>query len=227
MLRNALFGAGALTLIGAVGALSYSAGVQQANITTVAQPEMDGDMDPMMQAMMQAGTPGEHHKLLHATAGKWDARTNFMMQPGEFEQGEGVMHAKPILGGRYMYASFESDFMGVPFEGVSITGYDNLRQEYFSIWIDSMSTGVMHMTGQMEGDTLVLHGIATMPEPMGEVEMKMETTHKDDNTIHDTFYKKMGGQWVKDGEITYTRASGADHDKHMKHEKRMPADHDG
>ena len=223
MLRNALFGAGALTLVGAVGAASYTAGVNHAAVTTVAQPEMEGDMDPMMQAMMKAGTPGEHHEVLHATKGEWKAKTSFMMQPGQFEQGEGVMYSKPILGGRYMWASFKSDFMGMPFEGVALSGYDNIKEEYFSIWIDTMSTGVMHMTGQMEDDTIVYHGVASMPEPMGEVEMKMETTHKDHDTIHDAFYKKMGGQWVKDGEITYTRVSGADH----KNKMHGHVDHDG
>ncbi len=226
MLRNALVGAGALSLIGAVGAASYSVGVQSTTLSTVAQPEMDMEMDPVMQSIMQAATPGEQHKKLASFAGVWKAKTNFMMAPGQFEQGEGVMRSKPILGGRYMMATFESEFSGVPFEGMALNGYDNVKKEYFSIWIDTMGTGVGYLTGQAEGDTIVYHGTATMPAPMGEVEMKMETTHKDHNTVHDTFYKKMGGQWIKDGEITYTRVADADQ-KHMKHDKRMPTEHDG
>ena len=207
MLRTALIGTGSLALVGSVGVLAYNAGVTNASAIEVAQPEMEMEMDPMMEAMMQAGTPGEHHELLASAAGEWKAQTKFMMQPGQFDEGVGSMHSKPILGGRYTYATFKSDFMGMPFEGVAINGYDNIKQEYFSIWIDSMSTGVMHMTGQMEGDTITFHGTTQFPEPMGEVEMKMEVTHPNEDTMHDSFYKKLDGEWVKDGEITYTRVS--------------------
>lgn len=225
MLRSALTGTGVLALVAGVGALSYNAGVSSATLTSVSGAQPEGEMDPMMQAMMEAGTPGEHHKLLASAAGEWKAHTRFMMQPGQFEEGEGVMWSKPILDGRYFMGHFKSEFMGMPFEGYALNGYDNVKKEYFSIWIDSMSTGVMHMTGQMEGDTIVYHGTAVMPAPMGEVEMKMEVSHPEDDVMHDTFYKKLGGQWVKDGEITYTRVSG-EHDKHG-HDKHGHADHDG
>ncbi len=225
MLRTTLISAGSLTLLAGVGLSAYHAGANTATATlTTAQPEMDMEMDPMMQAMMEAGTPGEQHKVLASAAGEWKAHTKFMMQPGQFDEGEGVMSSKAFLGGRYTRATFKSDFMGMPFEGFALNGYDNIKKEYFSIWIDSMSTGVMHMTGQMKGDTLVFHGTTTMPEPMGEVEMKMEVTHPDNNTMHDTFYKKLEGQWVKDGEITYTRVSGG-HDAHG--HQHGNADHDG
>lgn len=203
MIRTTLIGTGLLSTLVGVGAISYHAGTTApGSATEVSQPE---EMDPMMQAMMEAGTPGEHHAMLAKTAGEWKAHTRFMMQPGQFEEGEGTMTSKTILDGRYTMAHFKSDFMDMPFEGYAINGYDNVKKEYFSIWIDSMSTGVMHMTGQREGDTVVLHGTAHMPEPMGVMEMKMETTHSSDDTIHDVFYKKMEGEWVQDGEITYTR----------------------
>jgi hypothetical protein len=33
--------------------------------------------------------------------------------------------------------------MGMPFEGLGYTGYDNVKKQYFGTWIDSMSTGIM------------------------------------------------------------------------------------
>ena len=31
--------------------------------------------------------------------------------------------------------------MGMPFEGIGRTGYDNVTGKYWSTWIDNMSTG--------------------------------------------------------------------------------------
>lgn len=213
MLRSALTGTGALALVAAVGAASYSAGVNSASVTSVAGVQPEGEMDPMMQAMMEAGTPGEEHKRLASAAGEWKAKTKFMMQPGQFEEGVGTMWSKPILDGRYTMGTFKSEFMGMAFEGFALNGYDNVQQEYFSIWIDSMSTGVMHMRGKMEGDEIVMYGTVEMPQPMGKMEKKMVMTHPNDNTMHDVFYNKMNGEWVHEGEIIYTRVSGK-HDGH-------------
>ncbi len=206
MIRTALIGTAAVGALVGVGTLSYHAGATGAAALPVSQPE-EMEMDPMIAAMMKAGEPGEPHARLASAAGEWKAQTKFTMQPGEPVEGEGTMYTKSIMDGRYTTAWFKSEFMGEPFEGMAINGYDNVTEEYFSIWIDSMSTGVMHMTGKMEGDTLTLHGSASMPQPMGTVEMKMISTFVDDNTMHDEFYKKIEGEWVKDGEITYTRVA--------------------
>ena len=63
-----------------------------------------------------------------------------------------------LLGGRYIVEEFKSDFMGMPFEGRLIQGYDNLTQQYWSLWTDSMSTGYW-----------ISHGTETSP---GKVEFE-------------------------------------------------------
>ena len=41
--------------------------------------------------------------------------------------------------------------MGKPFHGISLTGYDNVRQKYRSVWVDDMSTTMV--TSEGDADT--------------------------------------------------------------------------
>jgi len=172
------------------------------------QPESAGgqpDMAAMMAEMMQKGTPGEHHKALGKTLGHWTVAAEFV-QPGEGPMtGTGTMDTKMALGGRFTISEFRMpDFMGAPFEGMAIMGYDNYKGEYSGVWIDTMSTHVTTTHGNMdEHGTLVM--IGTSVTPMGEAPMKIESTISE-NTLTDRFYDGLpDGSWVHSGTITYTR----------------------
>jgi hypothetical protein len=66
-----------------------------------------------------------------------------------------------ILGGRYEEQQYHGSAMGMEFDGLSLTGFDNATREYVGVWIDSMGTGmtvsrgpadaqgVIRMTGEM------------------------------------------------------------------------------
>ncbi len=219
MIRTALVGAAALTLLAGVGLTSYHAGSSAApSMTLVAQPEGEMGMDAMMKMMQKAATPGKHHAKLAANAGDWKAHTKFSMGPGEASEGEGVMSLETILGGRFTLGRYTGGFAGMDFEGVSITGYDNAKKQYVSVWADSFGTSILYMTGNMEGDELVLTGMAA--GPMGEHEMKIVSAQPDANTMIDTFYDKYADEWVQSGQITYTRTGQGEHDKHNEHGKQ-------
>jgi hypothetical protein len=46
-----------------------------------------------------------------------------------------------------MVEDVNGSMMGMPFKGHGMTGYDNVSMKYWSIWTDSMSTGVMVSEG--------------------------------------------------------------------------------
>ena len=50
-----------------------------------------------------------------------------------------------------MQEEFSGEFMGKPFHGISLTGYDNVRQKYRSVWVDDMSTTMV--TSEGDADT--------------------------------------------------------------------------
>ncbi|MFQ5411374.1 MAG: DUF6370 family protein [Phycisphaerae bacterium] len=101
-------------------------------------------MNEEMMAWMKAGTPNENHERLNGMIGHWKATCKMWQNPdGEPMVSSGTCENFWILQKHYAMTKFQGEFMGMPFEGAGIFGYDNLKKRYFSNWIDSMSTGVM------------------------------------------------------------------------------------
>jgi hypothetical protein len=96
--------------------------------------------------------PGPNHELVGRLAGKWTAKIRMWMGPGDPQVSDASATYEWALGGRYLVSHQVSSFAGMPFEGMGIDGYDNGKQEFFSLWMDNMGTGVMHLTGQKDPD---------------------------------------------------------------------------
>lgn len=90
-----------------------------------------------------------------------------------------------IFGGRYQSTTHKGNMMGMPFEGMSITGYDNATKKFVSTWVDSWSTGIMNMSGDWNAGTKTLTMTGTMPDicrPGKMCSLKEVITVVDDNT---------------------------------------------
>lgn len=162
--------------------------------------------EDMMAGMMKLSTPNEHHAEIMKSVGNWSAETSFVMDPTQPPtEAPAKMTVESMLDGRYAMGHFSMDFGGQPFEGYSIIGYDNAHEEYISVWMDSMSTRITYMTGNMDDDgNLVMLGTST--SPMGDTPMKIVTTFVDDDHTTDKFYDMMpDGTWFNSGTISYTR----------------------
>lgn len=165
-------------------------------------------MDPMMEAMIKAGTPGAQHARLAAGAGKWTNTIKHWMDPSAPPMvSQGTYEIKPIMGGRYMEESAHSEMMGMAFEGKAISGYDNVAGQYFSVWIDNMGTGIAVLTGDYnDKGQLVLEGEFSDPmSPSGKSWMRevLSTNGADRSTME--MYSKMDGEIVRVMEITGVR----------------------
>lgn len=180
-----------------------------AHTHTDAPDPMEMSTEEMMAAWMELGTPGEKHKTMLKDVGTWTAHTKFLMDPSTpdvWTEGEGKCVIEPMLDGRFIKSTFTMDFMGMPFKGVALNGYDNGRECYVSTWVDSMSTQILTMTGHMQDDgSLVMEGRSFMPG-MGEYDMKIVYTWDSEDQWTETFYDKMPGMgYVNTGIITFTR----------------------
>lgn len=165
-----------------------------------------GQMDPkaMEALMMQLMTPGPAHKHLSDLAGKWTTTQTLYMEAAP-QSSTGEAEYEMALGGRYLVGRYKSTYMGQPFEGMSIDGYDNGKQQYFSIWLDSMGTGyyIAHGTASPDGKVLKLSGTMVMG-PM-EIPSRSESVMVDKDTMQFTMWHSMGGQEMKAMEMTYKR----------------------
>src|ERR1051326_9179040 len=118
------------------------------------EPKKDSgpDQKAMMGAMMKAMMPGDAHKLLNDMVGTFD--------------GKGTAVSTWVLGGRFVEQKFTGQFMGMPFEGIGYTGYDNVKKSYWSTWVDNMGTGVMTSTGSTSDGGKNWKFMSSMPDPM-------------------------------------------------------------
>ena len=121
--------------------------------------------DPQ-QAWMAAAEPGDAHKILDAMAGTWETAGKFYMGPDAPPVvGTGTQTNTWTLGGRWLDGKYEGTFMGMPMEGRSRFGHDNLKGEYVSTWTDTFSTGLMVDRGTYDekAKTITLLGEAADP----------------------------------------------------------------
>ncbi len=169
------------------------------------------DSATMMKAMIEYGTPGDMHKMLTSWNGTWNGETTMWEYEGAApKQSTGTAVNSMIYGGRYQSSTHKGNMMGMPFEGMSITGYDNATKKFVSTWIDTWSTGIMSMSGNWDASAKILTMSGTYPDicrPGKECTMREVFTVIDDNTQKMEMYgpDSKTGKEYKMMEIKLTR----------------------
>lgn len=171
----------------------------------------DAKMQDAMKAFMQYSTPGENHKMLTGLAGKW-SYTSKMWQTSEAkpEESKGTSTMKNVLGGRFLMQEFKGKAMGKPFEGMGFIGYDNLKQAFQSIWMDSMGTGMVQGQGTYDTATKTIKENGEFSCPMtGDKarSYRAEWVFADKAHMNYSMWTKdMDGKEFKSMEIAYNKA---------------------
>lgn len=167
------------------------------------KPAAGGAM-PGMEMLM----PGEGHAKLKGMEGNWDAVVKDYMSSATPTESKGTCTRKWIMDGRYLQEDFSSDFMGMPFKGMGLSGYDNITKKYVATWVDNMGTGIMSSTGTLDatGKIFTYEGESSDPMSGKVVKMKMISTIVDDKK-HTFVMNGPGpdGKDMKMMEITYTK----------------------
>jgi len=160
-----------------------------------------GQHDANMEAMMKAGMPGPEHQMLTKMVGEWKTVNSAWMAPGaEPIKSEGSVKVEAILGGRFVLGWTKGDMMGMPFEGLSITGYDNVTKKFTLSWRSSMDTSTVWGEGTYDEatKTIAFKGKMLSQAMDGSmVDYRFTTKIIDDNHTLDTMYMTMGDVEVK------------------------------
>ena len=163
----------------------------------------------MMKAFMAYATPGEAHKALSNLIGTWDAKiTSYMDPSGKPTEEKGTSTYRSIMDGRYILEEVESQFMGQPFKGMGLYGYDNGSKKYVSTWVDSMGTGIMTGTGTSDDGGKTINWTSRAFDPMtGKEQNYRSAMHRisDDQYHFEMFGPGPDGKEMKSIEITYNR----------------------
>ena len=172
------------------------------------QPDMPSPEE--MEAMMKLLQPGEHHEYMAQLVGEWATVAKMWQAPGAPpSESEGTTEIVALMDGRYFQATYEGSFMGMPFKGMGIDGYDNVKKKHVGAWIDTFGTGIMYYEGTCSDDHKVVTTHAEVDDPMSgqKVKMRQVTTMIDkDHWKYEAFAESPAGEGeMQMMEITYTR----------------------
>ncbi len=188
------------------------AGHDHAGHDQAGQDQGAGGMDPeMMAKWMQSMTPGEHHQHLAQFVGSWTYTNKWRMGPDDpWAETGGVAKVAPIMDGRYIVQDIDGDeFMGMKFQGMGITGYDNTKQKYLSTWVDNMNTTILYSEGTCDKSGKVITFTGKMDDCMtGRKDVPVKEIIRVINNDKHTFewwFSDMTGKMFLSMEIVYTR----------------------
>ncbi len=97
--------------------------------------------------------------------------------------------------------------MGMPFEGISVTGYDNAKKIFVNSWIDNMGTGMMYLEGSWDDQNKSINfkGKTVDPVTGNDIPVREIIRFPDDNTQVMEMYMTANGTEFKGMEIKFTR----------------------
>jgi len=177
-------------------------------LTTFCYLSVFAQSDADMKAMMAYMTPGEVHQMMGKSTGTWTGAITMWMQPGAQPTNmTGEATNEMILGGRYLQSKNTGNMMGMPFEGIGTTGYDNAKKIFMTTWIDNAGTGIMYLEGTWDAQNKTINFSGKMVDPMSGKDIPVRETLKfvDDNTHVLEMFLTDKGKEYKSMEIKYTR----------------------
>jgi hypothetical protein len=162
------------------------------------------------KAWMESMTMGEPHKMLAKAAGTWNGDVSMWMTNGEPPmKSTSTSVNSMVFGGLYQQSKHSGNMMGFPFQGMSTTGYDNVKKEYFSTWIDNMGSGILVMTGNWDNSSKTLNLSGKMKNPVNGMECTLREVFTFPDADHQTLEMygpdRKTGKEFKTMEIKYTR----------------------
>ena len=177
----------------------------------------DPKMEEMMKKAEAAGTPGAAHTALGPLVGTWNAEVKCWMAPNAPPTvTKATAKATWVMNGRFVQEEFNGEFMGKPFRGMSLTGYDNFKQKYNTVWVDDMHTSMVTAQGEAEngGKIITLEGKYDCPMTgQKNVTMKQVIRIISPDTHVFEMHDPSKGDHSKMMEITYTREASGDQQK--------------
>jgi hypothetical protein len=147
--------------------LAGRAGVP-AGAPAAAQDQAGADaIPPGMQARIDAGTPGPHHRVLDELIGTWDVEFTARGGPDAPPvESRGTITRRWVLDGRFVEERLEAEGPAGTFGGLGHVGFNNLDGLYELAWMDTTSTAITFETGTYHPDTKLLHMRRSQRDPV-------------------------------------------------------------
>ena len=143
--------------------------------------------------------PGKEHEELKAMEGTWDA----VLKMGDGAEMKGVSEFKMTCEGMWLESNFVADFGGTKFHGRGLDSYDASKKQFVSVWVDSMSSSPMILSGTREGKVTTMTGEG--PGPAGTAKYKTVSTNEGSDKMSFTMFMVNDGKDTEMMNVKYTR----------------------
>ncbi|MEO1129586.1 MAG: DUF1579 domain-containing protein [Planctomycetota bacterium] len=201
-----------LASLSAVGICAFGAGLL-VNPTIAEEPPDPAAMEAAWNDYM---TPGpEHAHMAEHLVGQWEVSSKWWMDPNAPPQESSMVSTiKSVMDGRYIIEHMDGELdMGdgqiKEWQGMGVFGYDNMTDNYVSVWCDSWMTGLLMAEGEASEDGRTITYRGKSPDPMSGrykpnkfvITMISPNRHR-----FEMYDKSPSGEWWKNMEMMYTRA---------------------
>lgn len=164
--------------------------------------------EEQIQAYNDYMTPGPPHQILGQMAGEWNYEMKLYMEPGKDPLiATGSATGSIIHDRRYLNLVHEGISFGMPYTATQVTGFDRVKDEYISMYIDNMGTGFLISSGKLDTATNTIDMKGTFAEPMTKTDAPFRSVMKliDNNHFTMQLYVTFGGAEHITWETAYTR----------------------
>lgn len=201
--RNRIYGLASVVILALLASKTWSQEEKAA-----APP--DEEQAAMMAMFKELGEPGEFHKNLEPLVGRWDYSIRWRMSPEQpWEESKGTAEYSWIFDGRYLVQKAKGEMAdGEAFRGRGILGYDKLKKQYTSVWIDSMTTSTMVTVGQCDPSGKIITMKGETVDPMTHKTMTERSVTRiinNDKHVYEMHRPGPDGKEFMSLEVTYTR----------------------
>ena len=184
--------------------------VQADNHEGEAKGAMSKEMQAQMERMQDYGTPGKEHMVLKDIAGDWTVSSKFWLDPKDKPQESlGESSFAWIHNNLFLKQEYKSVMNSMPFVGTGFIGYNKMKNQYESIWLDSMSSGIFKSSGAYHQASKTIKEEGSYSCPMtGETDRwhRSEWQITSKNKMKFAMYSKdKDGQEFKSMEMVYKR----------------------
>jgi hypothetical protein len=147
--------------------------------------------------------PTAHHEGLKKAVGVWDATVKMMGHDGKPSESKATETTR-MLGEFWSVSEFKGEMMGMPYQGISLRGYDADKKKHVSAWVDSMSPQLSLSEGECSDDCRKVVLYSSGKDMTGQpVRWKMVSEAKGEDEV--VFTMSPEGKGGEEMVITYTR----------------------
>lgn len=142
-------------------------------------------------------TPSAVHAWLAQYIGDFNMEINMFAADGQVGPSMSVESTHSLLlGGRFLELRQSGSMMGMPYQGITTIGFNNVDRKLTLTTITNMGTGTLTVTGDWdeESKSAELFGTLANPVTQATVQLRQFITFVDENTILIESFDTMGDQ---------------------------------